>query len=206
VGTFSWLQGTPYPSYALMSIVGNCDPGTDPEDLLQQDNSQASSPSIRVEVCFPPSQYTIYFSYIALLIVSVYVLVIEPVLRDLCCGRTRSSFAYPSAAKHSRKPEMPYDERSNVSRTTVVSQAPISSLWKRRKHRESIVAGGDKTPAEQAHLLDEAAAGVMDVGIKLRGGRWSLLLMGIKELARLIRDVLSLYVVLLLVDWLYSLS
>nr|KAJ3418365.1 hypothetical protein HK105_008401 [Polyrhizophydium stewartii] len=60
IGTFSWLQGNPYPSFGVMSLRPTF---AEPLSPL--------SPTFELKVCSLPPQMYIYFWYIALLVFSI---------------------------------------------------------------------------------------------------------------------------------------
>lgn len=71
VGTFSWMQGNLYPSYALLSV----DPGVWPDS---DDGEPVEKPRAELRVCFLPVQIVIFRCYGLLLVLSLIVLVIDP--------------------------------------------------------------------------------------------------------------------------------
>lgn len=71
VGTFSWLQGNLYPSYALLSVDPGVWPDADSGEAIEQ-------PKAELKVCFLPKQSVIFECYAFLLVLSLVVLVIDP--------------------------------------------------------------------------------------------------------------------------------
>lgn len=72
IGTFSWLQGNPYPSVTLVTIKGNS----------KQDSIQEWEPEVEISVCFLPNQRKIYFAYILLIIMSLFIVILDPLNPD----------------------------------------------------------------------------------------------------------------------------
>eukprot|EP00842_Homolaphlyctis_polyrhiza_P000012 jgi/Hompol1/1010/HPOL_004493-RA len=60
VGTFSWLQGNPYPSFGVMSLR-----------LNRAQPIKSDSPSLQMNICSLPPQLHIYIWYIVLLIITI---------------------------------------------------------------------------------------------------------------------------------------
>jgi hypothetical protein len=73
VGTFSWLQGNPYPSFALVSLY--------PGNKGKSSSADHLEPVVAVNICFGPQQLYIYYSYIVLACLSLLLLIGDHIWR-----------------------------------------------------------------------------------------------------------------------------
>ncbi|KAL6051651.1 Cell division control protein/predicted DNA repair exonuclease [Balamuthia mandrillaris] len=137
LGTFSWLQGNPWPSFGLMSIFLR-------ESKLPQQEGRGTTtkrePVVLVNICQLPNQLSIYGWYLILAVLSV----VLPLFYHFTCDSCQRlvSIQQPSSS-HSRHQEsvlpLVLCPTSSSSSSATLLNSNNNNLTKKRSKRNAVL-------------------------------------------------------------------